>query len=67
MKLNSFSGHADYNEIKDWVNQYDLEKLKKIFLVHGEEDSQENLKKELLSMGVKDVEIVEAGKEYELK
>ena len=29
--LNAFSAHADYNEIKEWVKQYDLKKLKKIF------------------------------------
>ncbi len=64
--LNSFSAHADYNEIKEWINNYDLEKLKKIFLVHGERDSLLNLKKELLSIGVKEVEIVMYGSTYEL-
>lgn len=65
--LNAFSAHADYNEIKKWVNNYDLKKLKKIFLVHGEDESLLNLKKELLSTGVKDVEVVECGKTYELE
>lgn len=64
--LNSFSAHADYNEIKEWVKNYDLEKLKKIFLVHGEEESLLNLKKELLSIGVKSVEIANYGRIYEL-
>ncbi|MCP5107533.1 MAG: MBL fold metallo-hydrolase, partial [bacterium] len=27
--LNAFSAHADYNEIKEWLSQYDLKKLKK--------------------------------------
>jgi metallo-beta-lactamase family protein len=64
--FNSFSAHADYNEIKMWVKNYDLEKLKKIFLVHGEEKSLINLKKELLSIGVKDVEISDYDKEFKL-
>lgn len=65
--LNAFSAHADYNEIKGWVKQYDLKKLKKIFLVHGETEALINLKKELLSIGVNEVEITEYGKEFELK
>ena len=57
--FNAFSAHADYNEIKKWVSRYDLKKLNKIFLVHGEAEALTNLKKELLSIGVKQVEIVE--------
>ncbi len=64
--LNAFSGHADYREIKEWVTQYDLKKLKKIFLVHGEEDALNHLKKELLSINVNDVEITEYKTLYEL-
>ncbi len=65
-KLNAFSAHADYNEIKEWVSGYDLKKLKKIFLVHGESDSLENLKKELMTIGVQSVEIVKYGSQYKL-
>ena len=64
--IDSFSAHADYNEIKEYVGQFDLEKLKSIFLVHGESDSQENLKKELKSIGVKNVKIAKYGEEYEI-
>ncbi len=64
--FNSFSAHADYNEIKEWVSNYDLEKLKKIFLVHGEEKSLLNLRNELLSIGVKSVEISDYDHEYKL-
>ena len=66
-KLNAFSAHADYNEIKEWVSGYDLKRLKKIFLVHGENKSLLNLKKELLSMDVKSVEIMEYGETYKIK
>ncbi len=65
-KLNAFSAHADYNEIKEWVSGYDLKRLKKIFLVHGENKSLVNLRAELLSIGVNSVEIVESGKTYEI-
>lgn len=62
--LNAFSAHADYNEIKEWLGQYNLKKLKKVFLVHGEEEALKNLRNELLSMGVNQVEITEYETEY---
>jgi metallo-beta-lactamase family protein len=63
--LNSFSGHADYNEIIDYVSRLDKNRLKKIFLVHGEKSAQENLKG-LLAEKNYNVEIVKAGERYSL-
>ena len=65
-KIDAFSAHADYNEIKDYITQLDLKRLKKVFLVHGEDEAQSHLQKVLLEAGVQAVEIVEAGKVYEL-
>jgi metallo-beta-lactamase family protein len=42
--LNTFSAHADYNEILGFVGQLDKKKLKHIFLVHGEPEAQNHLK-----------------------
>ena len=64
--LNEFSAHADYGEIKDWLQKQQLKNLKKIFLVHGESDSLDNLKRELLDLGIPSVEIVEYGQTYDL-
>jgi metallo-beta-lactamase family protein len=63
--LNSFSGHADYNEILDYVSRLDRNRLKKIFLVHGEKDAQENLRKLLEEKNFK-TQIVKAGERYTL-
>jgi metallo-beta-lactamase family protein len=63
--LNSFSGHADYNEILDYVSRLDKNRLRKIFMVHGEKDAQENLKK-LLEEKSYTVQIVKAGERYNL-
>lgn len=42
-KLDMFSAHADYNEILEWLSG--LEKApKKVFLTHGEEPAEKNLK-----------------------
>jgi metallo-beta-lactamase family protein len=64
--LNAFSGHADYAEISEWLSRHDLEQLKKVFLVHGEEDALKNLKSVLLGIGVPQVEIVRYGDQFEL-
>jgi metallo-beta-lactamase family protein len=66
-KINAFSAHADYQEITKYVSQLDLDRLKKIFLVHGEEPAQKHLREHLLTAGVKEVEIVDYDKRYQLK
>jgi metallo-beta-lactamase family protein len=64
--LNTFSAHADYNEMKEYVKQFNLEKLKKIFLVHGEPDAQKYLEQVLERNGVKEVKRVFNNEKYKL-
>ena len=64
--LNAFSGHADYAETIEWLSRHDWKRLKKIFLVHGEEPALLNLQNELLRFGIPQVEIVRYGGSYEL-
>ena len=65
--LNSFSAHADADELIDYVNQFDKNKLKEVFLVHGELDQQEIFKKRLLENGIKEVSIPEKGDVFVLE
>lgn len=65
--INAFSAHADYNEILEWVKALDRDALKGVFLVHGEPDSQENLKKLLEAEKVSRVEILKFGQPVELE
>ena len=65
--LNAFSAHADYSEILSWLSKHDLRSLKRIFLVHGEDEAQANLRNELLRAGVPRVEIVHYGDVFELE
>ncbi|MEE9430141.1 MAG: MBL fold metallo-hydrolase [Melioribacteraceae bacterium] len=65
--LNSFSAHADESELIDYVNQFDKEKMKKIFLVHGELDQQEIFKKNLAKNGFNNVIIPEKGDVFVLE
>jgi len=64
--LNAFSAHADYSETIAWLSRHELKSLKTVFLVHGEEEAQNNLKSELLRFGVPQVEIVRYGSSFEL-
>lgn len=59
--LNSFSAHADADELIDYVNQFDKKMLKHIFLVHGELDQQEIFKKRILENGFPRVTIPARG------
>ncbi|MBN2344911.1 MAG: MBL fold metallo-hydrolase [Candidatus Aminicenantes bacterium] len=64
--LNAFSGHADYGETVEWLQRHDMKRLKKVFLVHGEEEALAHLQEELLRSGVPEVEIVRYGSVYDL-
>ena len=64
--LNAFSAHADYAETIAWLKRHDLRRLKKVFLVHGEDAALENLQRELLGAGIPAVEIVRYGAVHEL-
>jgi metallo-beta-lactamase family protein len=64
--LNTFSGHADYREIISWLDRHDTSRLKKIFLVHGEEKALNGLSSKLISHGMKSVEIAEYDRVYRL-
>ncbi len=59
--LNSFSAHADANELIDYVNQFDKKMLKNIFLTHGDFDQQEIFKNTILENGFSKVTIPDKG------
>jgi metallo-beta-lactamase family protein len=65
-KLDGFSGHADYEEMREYLNCQSKERLQKVFLVHGEEDAANAYQKVLLDDGFQAVEVPGHGDEYEL-
>ncbi|MDA3832900.1 MAG: MBL fold metallo-hydrolase, partial [Spirochaetales bacterium] len=65
--IDAFSAHADYSEIREYITQLDLKRLKKVFLVHGESKAQNHLKTVLLEAGIREVEIVKQGEKYRLE
>ncbi len=55
--MDSFSAHGDYNEMIDYLACQDTSKVKKVFLVHGELDTQTAFKDKLEKVGYRSVEI----------
>jgi len=51
--MNEFSAHGDYMEMSRYLSCQDPNKVKQIFLVHGEKDVLENWKQRLNSKGFK--------------
>ncbi len=64
--IEGFSGHADQNGLISFVASFNTKMPKHIFLVHGEEDSQEVLKDKLIEQTGVDVTIPSYGEEYTL-
>ena len=64
--LNSFSAHADKDELHGYFDKFDRKIIEKIFLVHGEPDQQEIFKESLKNMNFRDVEIPEKGQIFEI-
>ncbi len=64
--LNSFSAHADRDELLSYFNQFDRNQMQRIFLVHGEPDQQEAFQSGLRGLDFKNIEIPEKGQEFEI-
>jgi metallo-beta-lactamase family protein len=65
--MDSFSAHADYNELIQFLNCQNKAEVKKMFLVHGELDTQTAFKKRLQDIGWGDIEIPTMKQEFELR
>jgi metallo-beta-lactamase family protein len=66
MTMDYFSAHADGLELLEYVKNTDPGKLKKIFLVHGEEDQSLPFRDKLLAAGYQSVEYPEPGTIHKL-
>jgi metallo-beta-lactamase family protein len=65
-RIESYSGHADYNEMKNFLKCQDFSKIQKTFIVHGQYEAQQFYQGVLEKEGLKNIEIPELGQEYEL-
>jgi metallo-beta-lactamase family protein len=64
--LNSFSAHADRNELLDYFSKYDKSQLENIFLVHGDYDQQTAFQDGLTNNGFNNITIPQKGFEIQI-
>ncbi len=64
--MDYFSAHADQGELIDYLRLNPKEKLKNIFLVHGEEEQALPLREKLISKGYKNVRFPVSGEKFEI-
>lgn len=64
--ITSFSAHADYKEMQSYLSCQDISKVKKLFLVHGEYEVQQDFRNKLIQQGFISVEIPEEGNTFDL-
>ena len=65
-KMDYFSGHADQKELIDYLRLNHKNKLKNIFLVHGEESEAIPLQEKLLQSGYDNVLYPTSGEKFEV-
>ncbi len=64
--MNSLSAHADSNELTNYCEKLNREKMKKIFLVHGDFDQQEKFADRLKTIGFDNICIPNKGDVFEI-
>ena len=64
--MDYFSGHADQNELLDYLQLNPQKRLKNIFLVHGEEDQALPLREKILQKGYKNADFPISGEKFVL-
>ncbi len=62
--MENFSAHADYNEMLEYLDCQNPAKVKKLFLVHGEYDTQKEWAEKLVNKGFLNIEIPNKGEEF---
>ena len=65
--LNSFSAHADQNELLGYIRKFTPSMMKGIFLVHGDPDQAEKLRTGIQAIGFPSIGIPERGEQAVLQ
>lgn len=65
-RIDSYSGHGDYNEMLDFLSCQNNEEISHTFIVHGEYESQSFYKSKMEEKGFKNVAIPERGDSFQI-
>ncbi|NLG49807.1 MAG: MBL fold metallo-hydrolase, partial [Chloroflexi bacterium] len=64
--IDGYSAHADRAELLAYINKLDGQRLRRVFIVHGEEEAASSLKQGLEEMGVRKVRVPELGERAQI-
>ena len=65
-RIDSYSGHGDFEEMTEFLKCQEIDRLEKTFLVHGEYETQQNYKRSLTESGFQNIVIPAREEEFEL-
>ncbi|WP_337044841.1 MBL fold metallo-hydrolase [Emticicia sp. 17c] len=65
-RIDVFSGHGDFKDLTNFVTSQDNNKVKKVFLVHGEYSTMQNFKITLNNLGYQQIEIPDKGQTFDI-
>lgn len=65
--IQAYSAHADYNELLRYLDCQEKNRVKEIFLVHGEDEAKTSFREKLLGAGFASVTIPEKGNVFPLE
>ncbi len=60
VRIEAFSGHGDYSEMLSFLSCQDKSAVKKVFLVHGDYETQLFYKEQMVAAGFRNIEIPES-------
>lgn len=60
-RIDSFSGHGDYNEMIQFLGCQDKEQISQVVIVHGEYETQQNYRNKLAREGYENISVPEVG------
>lgn len=66
-KISSLSAHGDYIDLMKWISCQDPQKVKHLFLVHGDPEAQFPFKERLSNMGFEKISIPKMHESFSLK
>ena len=64
--MRSMSAHGDYNDLLHFLDCQKTEAVKKVFIVHGEYNVQQDFQKKLQAKGFADVNVPALHQAFEL-
>ena len=64
--MNGFSAHADKNELMEYFLALNRNRLKKVFIVHGEQDQSESLARTIKEQGFENAIVPELGEKNKI-